>query len=193
MSRLASHSRPTIRRLRELLTALLLAGPLVVAGTLGGGYWLARKALAPVERMAAIASRDHVNEAGSAGDDPNPRDELGRLASTFNDMIARLQRSFDEIRRFTADAAHELRTPLASMRHGGRGRPARPSLARRRRARARGPARGDRAAHSPRRAVALPLPRGRQAPDRFEPSGPAGSRSSATSPITCRLWPERKS
>ena len=57
---------------------------------------------------------------------PNSSDELGRLANTFNDMIARLQRSFDEIRRFTADAAHELRTPLGVDAHRCGGRSAHP-------------------------------------------------------------------
>jgi signal transduction histidine kinase len=47
---------------------------------------------------------------------PNPHDELGQLAETVNEMIARLERSFAEVRRFTADASHELRTPLAAIR-----------------------------------------------------------------------------
>src|SRR5439155_24844439 len=46
----------------------------------------------------------------------NPHDELGRLAQTITAMIARLERSFAEIRRFTADASHELRTPLTAIR-----------------------------------------------------------------------------
>ncbi len=95
---------------------LLLTVPPVVAGALGGGYLLARKALAPVDRMVATAKEITLTRLDRRLTAPNSSDELGRLANTFNDMIARLQRSFDEIRRFTADAAHELRTPLASMR-----------------------------------------------------------------------------
>ena len=88
----------------------------MLAGALGGGYVLARKALAPVDRLVAMAQEITSTRLDRRLDVANPGDELGRLASTLNDMIARLERSFDEIRRFTADAAHELRTPLASMR-----------------------------------------------------------------------------
>ena len=107
---------PNERALKELLVVLLLTVPPVVAGALGGGYLLARKALAPVDRMAATAKEITSTRLDRRLNVPNSNDELGRLANTFNDMIARSQRSFDEIRRFTADAAHELRTPLASMR-----------------------------------------------------------------------------
>jgi heavy metal sensor kinase len=103
--------------LGELLAVMLLAGPLALAGALGGGYLLARRALAPVERMAFEADQISVNRLDWRLEIANPNDELGRLGATLNRMIARLERSFEETRRFTADAAHELRTPLAVMRN----------------------------------------------------------------------------
>jgi two-component system, OmpR family, heavy metal sensor histidine kinase CusS len=103
--------------LGELLTVMLLAGPLALALTLGGGYLLARRALAPVDRMAAEAEQITSTCLDRRLDVPNPGDELGRLGATLNGMIIRLERSFEEMRRFTADAAHELRTPLAVMRN----------------------------------------------------------------------------
>ena len=91
---------------------------------------------------------------------PIPRTNWAASRPHLNDMIVRLQRSFEEVRRFTADAAHELRTPLADDADRGRGRPALAALARTGRARARKPAGGDRTPDPPRFPVAVPLPRG---------------------------------
>jgi heavy metal sensor kinase len=105
------------QQLTELLTVLLLAGPLAVGCALAGGYILARQALGPVDRMVQTADQITATRLDQRIDITNADDELGRLARTLNGMIARLERSFDEIRRFTADAAHELRTPLAVLRN----------------------------------------------------------------------------
>jgi heavy metal sensor kinase len=108
---------PVDHELAELLAVLLLTGPLALAAALGGGYLLARTALAPVDRMAAAAEQITATRLDRRLEVSNPDDELGRLARTLNGMIARLERSFGEVQRFTADAAHELRTPLAVMRN----------------------------------------------------------------------------
>ena len=108
---------PVDHELAELLTVLLVTGPLALAVALGCGYLLARTALAPVDRMAATADQITATRLDQRLEAANDDDELGRLARTLNRMIARLEGSFGEIRRFTADAAHELRTPLAVMRN----------------------------------------------------------------------------
>ncbi|MGP0067917.1 MAG: heavy metal sensor histidine kinase [Isosphaeraceae bacterium] len=107
---------PNRQALGELVTVLVTVGPIALACTLGGGYWLARKALAPIDRMAATAAEITSNRLDRRLEEAGARDELGGLARTYTAMNERLQRSFEEVRRFTADAAHELRTPLAAMR-----------------------------------------------------------------------------
>jgi heavy metal sensor kinase len=105
------------RELAELLTVLLFSGPVAMACALGGGYLLALKALAPVDRMVGTADQITATRLDQRVEVLNSNDELGRLARTLNGMIARLERSFEEIRRFTADAAHELRTPITILRN----------------------------------------------------------------------------
>jgi heavy metal sensor kinase len=104
------------RELGELLSVLAIAVPISIIGTGGLAYGLARKALAPVkelDRSTQEITADRLDRRLSVS---NPTDELGRLAQTINEMIGRLERSFAEIRRFTADASHEIRTPLTAIR-----------------------------------------------------------------------------
>ncbi len=86
---------------------------LVLAGL--GGFFLARKALAPVAAMSERARRISAQNLGERLPVANPRDELGQLASTFNELLGRLNASFDQQRQFMTDASHELRTPLSVM------------------------------------------------------------------------------
>lgn len=90
--------------------------PLVLLLASLGGYFLARKSLAPIASMYDQTQRISAESLSSRLDITNPRDELGRLATTINDLLARLESSFNEQQRFIADASHELRTPLAVLR-----------------------------------------------------------------------------
>jgi HAMP domain-containing protein len=94
--------------------ATAVPAALLVAG--GLGYVLARRALAPVDRLRAMTEEVTADRLDRRLPVANSHDELGRLAVTINAMIGRLEQSFSEVRRFTADASHELRTPLAVLR-----------------------------------------------------------------------------
>jgi heavy metal sensor kinase len=102
--------------LGELRTVLGTAIPLVLLLSGALGYVLARKALSPMERLRRSAEEITAERLERRLPVFNPHDELGRLTATFNTTIERLQKSFAEIRRFTADASHELRTPLTAIR-----------------------------------------------------------------------------
>jgi heavy metal sensor kinase len=77
---------------------------------------MARKALAPVEQLHRLTEEITADRLDRRLPVANAGDELGHLAQTINAMIGRLERSFAEVRRFTADASHELRTPLTAIR-----------------------------------------------------------------------------
>jgi heavy metal sensor kinase len=102
--------------LLDLLRALAFAGPVVLLVAAAGGYLLAGRALAPVAAITGLAARIGADDLHARLHLDLPDDELGRLARTFDAMLARIDDAFERQRRFTGDAAHELRTPLSLMR-----------------------------------------------------------------------------
>jgi heavy metal sensor kinase len=110
---------PMRAELQELGLILLFGLPLAAAVAGFGGYVLARRALRPIERMTDRARTITAARLSDRLPVDNPDDEMGRLAAVFNETLARLEASFEQMRRFTADVSHELRTPLTSIRSVG--------------------------------------------------------------------------
>ena len=106
-------------QIRTVALILLLGLPIAVAVAGLGGYMLARRALAPIERMTERAETITAERLSDRLPVSNPDNEMGRLATVFNATLARLQESFGQMRRFTADVSHELRTPLTAIRSVG--------------------------------------------------------------------------
>jgi heavy metal sensor kinase len=115
----ARSEAPLRRELRDLLLILLLGLPVGVLASALGGYALAREALAPVGRMVDRARSITAERLHDRLPVDNPDDELGRLATVFNRTLERLEQSFQQMQRFTADVSHELRTPLTAIRTVG--------------------------------------------------------------------------
>ncbi len=107
---------PLQKARRQLVILLAIAGPVALLLGSYGGLLLANQALNPVDRLTRAAEEIEAGDLSKRVQVPPKMDELGRLAATFNRMIARLQAAFERQRQFTADASHELRTPLAVMR-----------------------------------------------------------------------------
>ena len=115
----ARSEAPLLQDLHQLTLVLLLGLPFGVLASVAGGYSLARRALAPLDRMTERARTINAERLEDRLPVDNPHDELGRLATVFNDTLGRLESSFDQMRRFTSDASHELRTPLTAIRSVG--------------------------------------------------------------------------
>jgi len=105
-----------VAALAVLRRVLLLALPLLVVVAGIGGYWLASRNLAPLEWMAAQARRITHSNLETRLDIGAAAEELAVLAASFNELLSRLDQSFDHMRRFVADASHELRTPISIIR-----------------------------------------------------------------------------
>jgi two-component system, OmpR family, sensor kinase len=105
--------------LREIIEVFLLALPVAVFLASMGGYFVARRSLRPISAMAEQAKKITSESLSERLPVSNPHDEVGQLATVFNQTLQRLESSFAELKRFTADASHELRTPLTALRTVG--------------------------------------------------------------------------
>ena len=111
------HSLAALQQARKrLLLVFGIAIPLALLLSSFGGLVLANQALRPVDRITKAAEQIAAGDLSERVPVSQKMDELGRLASTFNYMISRLQAAFERQKQFTSDASHELRTPLAVMR-----------------------------------------------------------------------------
>src|SRR5713226_7909652 len=102
--------------LEEVTSTFAWVIPIAIVLASVGGYFLARKSLAPVVAMSSEAGRIGAANLHERLAVQNDRDELGHLAQSFNSLLDRLSQSFERQRRFMADASHELRTPVAILR-----------------------------------------------------------------------------
>jgi heavy metal sensor kinase len=103
----------TLSTLEWIMLALL---PLVLGIAVAGGWWLAQRALKPVGAMTHEARSINANDFAARLSVPATRDELQELAEAWNELLGRIEESVRSVTRFTADAAHELRTPVTVIR-----------------------------------------------------------------------------
>lgn len=102
-----------IRQVR--LISLIGIGLFALVGAVGA-YWIAKQSLRPVRHLSHLAQKIQVQTLDQRLPAEGPPDEVKELADAFNEMLTRLERAFEQQSRFVADAAHELRTPLATLR-----------------------------------------------------------------------------
>lgn len=101
--------------LRKLFSVMLYSLPVALAVSLIAGWFLARRSLKPVDDITRMARRITAHNLVQRLPSLDTNDEIARLTTTLNEMIARLETSFARIRQFTSDASHELKTPLAIL------------------------------------------------------------------------------
>ena len=103
---------------RDILFGMLGAIPTVLIVIAIGGRWVARQALAPVEKISQAASRITVQNLDQRLPMPTASDEIAELIGVMNQTLDRLQRSFEQSVRFSAEASHHLKTPISVLRAG---------------------------------------------------------------------------
>jgi heavy metal sensor kinase len=119
MLRVMTVHEPAANALTALLLIIAVALPVVVTLLVLIGFTFTRRWLQPLEKMVSEANRITAHDLSRRLPVVNPHDELGRLAGVFNVTLARLEDSFSTLDRFVSDAAHELMTPLTTLRSVG--------------------------------------------------------------------------
>jgi len=109
-------SDDVVETLSLLRSSLLAIAPLIFLLAAAGGYWLSRRALSPVDVLVRTARQISGANLSSRLQKLETGDELQRLSDTLNEMLARIEAAFLRITEFTADASHELRTPVSLIR-----------------------------------------------------------------------------
>jgi heavy metal sensor kinase len=112
----AAPDAANIMLLQRFLQGLLASAPILLLISSAGGYWISRRALQPVDRIVAKARSISIGNLSERLPVTDTGDELQRIAETCNAMLGRLESAVSQIRRFTADASHELRGPLSFTR-----------------------------------------------------------------------------
>jgi heavy metal sensor kinase len=95
---------------------LLMLAPLLLLAAASGGFWLSRKALSPVDAITRTARTVNATNLSDRLERLTTGDELQRLSDTLNEMLGRIEQAFIRVTQFTADASHELRTPISLIR-----------------------------------------------------------------------------
>ena len=105
-----------VETLERFQKYLLMFAPLLLLAAGGVGYWMSRRALSPVDALTRTARTITGNTLSSRLEQLNTGDELQRLSDTLNEMLSRIEVAFTRVTEFTADASHELRTPISLIR-----------------------------------------------------------------------------
>ena len=109
-------NQPRASTSEEVIEVLLYGGLPCLLLAIAGGWWLTRKALAPMQRLTAAVETIHAGNLKQQLPVSGSGDEIDRLTQVFNAMTSRLDESFQRVREFTLHASHELKTPLTLMR-----------------------------------------------------------------------------
>src|SRR5262245_18754454 len=105
-----------LEALERFRVILAFAAPLLLIAASAGGYWISRRALAPVDEISHAAQRISIENLTDRLQVPQTGDQLQRLSETLNAMLSRLEASVRRMTLFTADASHELRAPVSLIR-----------------------------------------------------------------------------